>query len=491
MLLRPYQQKVIDKGREALARIRKMNAVAGIKRNPRVLLQLPTGGGKTVVASFITHSHLSQLNRSVYFMCHRDFLVEQTSGTYGKLGIGHGFIAAKRWKNPFTNAYICMVQTVSARLDSIPAPTLCIWDECQHIGAKTWAKIQEAWPDTTHIGLSATPARMDGTGLDNFFDEMVLGPTVAELMEIGALADYKYYAPTTPDLSQFHKRAGEYRQDEVEAEMGKPKVIGNLVEHYAKLALKKKAIYFCPSIALSRDTAAAFCSAGFKFVHLDGTDTSWTRKRVARELAIGDIDGITNVDLVGEGYDLAAQAEMDVTVEVVGLGRPTLSLPLSKQQTGRVLRPKDYPGIILDHAGHLENFGLPDDPVEWSLQGVEKGPVMPNLECQGCGASLSAKYIICPHCGEQVREKKEAGAGSGEGGRKVEFVDGELGEIERTAYKREQKYKNLQEQQEAVTLDQLIQLARKRNVKNPEGWAAQIYTSRVAKGKGEQARMNL
>lgn len=486
LMLRPYQSKLINDGRAALARIKRTLAAAGINRKPRLLKQLPTGGGKTVIASFITKSHIAR-GGTVYFMCHRDFLLSQTFQTFEDNGIISGHIASGKWFNPFASAYVCMVPTVSSRLEKVKSPTLVIWDECHHLGAKTWAKILEAWPDATHIGLSATPGRTDGSGLDQYFDDIVCGPTVSELIELGALSDYKYYAPTTIDLAKFHTRAGDYRQDEIDAEMSKSVIIGDIVQNYAQKALKKKAVYFFTSLKNSREGAAAFNSSGFRFKHLDGDCSSWERESAARALAVGDLDGICNVDLFGEGFDLAAQAKMDVAIECVGLVRPTKSRNMSTQQRGRVLRPKPYPGIILDHASHIKTFGLPDDEVIWTLKGSEVVKTQGVLQCDDCGAQVSREYLNCPHCNGILRipGKRKASA-AGDGGREVEFMDGEMGEVDKRQYKQHQRFQDLKEQQEATTLEALIALGKKKGVKNVEAWAGAIYSARVAKGKGEQ-----
>ena len=191
-------------------------------------------------------------------------------------------------------------------------------------------------------------------------------------------------------------------------------------------------------------------------------------------LARGELDGMTNVDLFGEGFDLAAQAEMDVTIECVGLARPTQSLGLSRQMVGRVLRPKPTPGIILDHAGHLQNHGLPDDEVVWSLKGVEKKDLGRVLQCDNCGAAVKRNAIQCVNCGFTIVQEDKPKPGKG-GGRQVEFKDGELEEVDRKAIRDARKL----EEWQAGSEDELVDLAKRRGYQNPEKWAAIMWQARL------------
>lgn len=475
--LRDYQQQMIEDGRSALARIRKR--LTG--RQPRLLFQLPPGGGKTILAAFMADQHIKKGGR-VHFRCHRDFLLDQSSKSFMRMPIQHTYVAPKRYYSPNSRCHIGMVQTLGRR--DIPAPTLAIWDEGHHILASTWLKIMDAEPNTTHILLSATPIRTNGEGFDGVIDDIVCGPSVTDLIGVGALADFTYYAPDTPDLAKYHTRAGDYKQEETDADMGKAKVIGNLVGHYHKLAPGKRAIYYCTSVKNSNETAAAFRQAGYNFVHLDGKSSSDERRRAARAMASGEVQGFTNVDLMGEGFDLAAQSDSDLTVQVVGLARPTKSKALSEQQRMRCMRPQadGSNGIIFDHAGHLKNFGLPDDPVIWGLSGAKVEKTIRLVECDDCGAKLREKHSTCPQCGGIVKaERKSTGGGE----REVEFVEGDLKEIARQAAKAKQdaRYDKLREQDGARTLSELIELGRRRGHKMPEQWAAYVYQSRMRKGK--------
>lgn len=485
--LRPYQERVITEAREKLRAIKKKLAAQGIKRGPRLLIQCPTGGGKTVLAAFICLSHMQQVAEPrVRFMCHRDFLVDQTSGTFDDVGIDHSFIAAGRWMNNFTPVHVCMIPTVTGRLSRYLMPTLVLWDETHHIAANSWAKIMGAWDEATHIGFSATPCRLDGKGLDAFYDDIVLGPSVAELIELGALSDYTYYAPSAPNLAGMHIRMGDYVQNEVDEEMGKAAIIGDLVEHYGKLARGKKAVYFCTSIKNSIETVKAFGAQGFRFIHLDGEHSTWERDQASLMLARGDIDGISNVGLFGEGYDLAAQARRagwtgePPTIEAVGIARPTKSLGFSRQMIGRVLRAKDYPGIILDHAGHLKEHGLPDDDVEWSLKGAESKGRTQTYQCEGCGAEVPVAAPVCRACGhthDVVKAKRAGGPG-----REIEQRDGELQEIDKNAIRRGRKL----EEWQCGSLQEFIDLGKRRGYQHPDKWAAHMWTLKARKNEARE-----
>lgn len=471
MLLRDYQHRVIADVRNAMRRVREGLEAKGVKRGPRVLIQMPTGGGKTAVAAFITQAAVQRGNTPVRFLANRDFLVDQTSQTYGRLTLDHSFIAAGRWYNPYTPIHIGMVQSVRSRLAKVTVPRIVIWDECHHIGASSWGAIMAAWPDATHIGLSATPIRLDGKGLDAWFDDIVIGPSVSWLITNGFLSDYIAYAPSSPDLSQLHSRAGDYVTAEVDELMDRAVIIGDMVRHYRTLAPGKKAVYFCTSVKHSQHVASMFNDAGFPWAHLDGTDETWRRRQVAQALAKGELMGVSNVDLFGEGYDLSAQAGMDVTIECVGLARPTKSLGMCLQQVGRALRPKPDKAVILDHAGNIKEHGLPDDDREWSLAGVKRFS-SETIQCDGCGATVPAATVICRHCGAKLREiKARTGPAMP---RQVEERDGDLQEIDKDALR---KAKKLEEWQ-CTSLGELIDLARRRGYKDAERWAGYLWTEK-------------
>jgi len=92
-------------------------------------------------------------------------------------------------------------------------------DECHRSPAKTWATVL-AWAGRSRVlGLSATPSRLDGRGLDAHYDELVFGPSMAWLIQNGCLSKYRAFAPSVPNLKGVHTRAGDYALDELNAEI--------------------------------------------------------------------------------------------------------------------------------------------------------------------------------------------------------------------------------------------------------------------------------
>ena len=87
-------------------------------------------------------------------------------------------------------------------------PKLIVWDECHHLAAGSWRAIFEAFPTAFHIGLTATPERLDGKGLGTFFKEMIHGPSVQQLIQDGYLSPYKLYAPMRVSIEGVHTKMG-------------------------------------------------------------------------------------------------------------------------------------------------------------------------------------------------------------------------------------------------------------------------------------------
>ncbi len=175
IVLRDYQQVGVDRIRHAFAR-----------RTRRVLFCLPTGGGKTIVFTWIGAA-VAARGKRVVVLVHRVELVEQVSKALAGMGVGHGVIAAG---HPTTDAavQIASVATLARRLAAgFAPPDLVVVDECHHAVAGTWSKVLAAAPEAFILGVSATPERLDGRGLGSAFDVLIEGPTVAELTAAGHL----------------------------------------------------------------------------------------------------------------------------------------------------------------------------------------------------------------------------------------------------------------------------------------------------------------
>lgn len=468
--LRGYQANMIEGARAALRRVK------------RVLIQAPTGAGKTVLASFMVGQTTGR-GQAAWFICHRAELVEGTSKTFHKFGQAHGIIAAGHPMNLQQLAQVCSIQTLVNRLHTLKAPRLAIIDEAHHCGAENWAKVVKWLHDngTLVVGLSATPQRLDGQGLDAHFDEMVMGPAVSWLIEQGFLAEYRVFAPPGADMTGVRKQMGDFARGETEARVDKPKLLGDMIEHWKRHAMALRTVAFGVTVAHSQHIAEQFNAAGIPAAHLDGGTPKGERAQIIRDYADGRLRVITNVDLFGEGFDLSAIAQRDVTVDCVIQGRPTQSLALHLQQVGRALRPQ--PGkvaIILDHAGNTQRHGLPDDEREWTLEGRPKGrgaandnAPPPPVICDGCFNAIRRPLPpACPHCGKRLlAEVKE-----------IKVAEGELVEIT-PAMKRELQMQRQREEAEAKSLEQLVALARARGYKYPTQWAQHKFGARMMRNR--------
>lgn len=459
IVLREDQQDLIGRTREAL------------KRHRKILVQSPTGSGKTVLASFIAGNTAAK-GGAVNFLCHRRELMQQTSLTFTRFGIHHGFIAAGRGMNRQALVNICSVDTLKNRVAQLPPPRLALWDECHHMGAAGWKAVMDAWPQTIHIGFSATPWRLDGSGLGSHFDELVPGPTVAWLIEKGFLAPYRMYAPGAPDM----RRQADFTRDNAAKKMDRPQLTGDAIGHWMRLAHGLRTIVFCVNVGHSNHVAQQFTAAGITAAHLDGDTPKEQRTAIMRAFALGEIQVLCNVALFGEGLDLAAITQTQADIECVIDMDPTLSLSWCLQKWGRALRP--VPGktaIIIDHAGNSNRHGFPDDPREWTLEGREKsgkggkqeGPPPP-ITCEKCFIQIRRPLPeCCPGCGKRLVAEQKG----------IQASDDELVEMT-DAQKRAVRRQLAKEQAEARTLADLVELGRKRGYKAPQKWAFNVWANR-------------
>jgi superfamily II DNA or RNA helicase len=432
----------------------------------RVLLQLATGGGKTVIALSALLSARRQ-GLQAQFLVHRKELLEQTSKRFTSSALDHSFVAADFPFDPAAGLMLSGVQTLIRRLAKVLPPNLVIVDECHHGTSTTYAEILEQWPDAFILGLTATPQRLDGRGLDEQFDAMVLGPAPRWLIDNGYLSDYDLYAPDIPDMTGVPSTGGDYQRDAAAAVVNKPRLVGRMVEHYLELGRGQQGIVFAQNREHSRSIADAFTAHGIPALHVDGDTPKEERKRFDAAFRAEDIRIAVNVALLGEGYDVP-------NIGYLGVGARTKSLINWLQWCGRPLRfVAGKRAVICDHGGnalptHLggSGLGLPDDDRDWSLRGRDAKAPKPKdwtsiTQCMDCFRVYPSAAPCCPGCNSDRQAMPRA----------IKQEDGKLTKLEREALKRATAAERKMEERLCTTFQQFISLGEARNYTYPVEWA--------------------
>lgn len=356
--LRPYQSKIHAELRVSLAQYQKS------------LIVLPTGGGKTYLSCAVINDFLAK-GRPGIVMMHRDELIQQWVKSLSNLGIYAGAIKSGIKPSPSLSVQVASVQTLIRRNPLPPEKVQWIFvDEAHRIKAKSYLKILEMYPHAYIIGVTATPVRSDGQGLGDVFNDMILGPTKRELIDMGFLVPSSPFVnPLDPDLLRsISRRAGDYRDEELGQMMMDDEVMSGLWSSWRQHAYGKRTLCFASSVDHSLHIQKLFQSYGIASGHIDGKTKKNDRRRILRDFAEGRIMYLTNVGVLTEGYD-------NPGIECVQLARPTKSYGLYNQMVGRGARPykgKDH-YILLDHGNNVMEHSIPEDEPEWSLS---KGAVV-------------------------------------------------------------------------------------------------------------------
>jgi superfamily II DNA or RNA helicase len=461
--LRPYQEDGVNGIRNSL------------KKNKRVLYVLATGGGKTETFIHIAERAMS-MGKTVFFLVHKKNLVRQISERCKKYNLRHGIIAGGYQKQYYLPAQICSVQTLKNRLADVPVPDLIIVDEAHHSNAGTWKAILDYYSEVYTLGVTATPIRTDGQGLGDIFQDMILGPTPAELVKMGNLVMPDYY--TFKNLKGLENvkldKHGEYNKSEVNKLIEQSGLVGDAVKEYTKLAAGEPAIYSCVSIAESKKLAEKFRSAGYTSEAVHGELKDEEVERIFKGLADRSINVVTFCDLISEGTDIPA-------VAVVGLCRPTMSMALYLQIVGRGLRPCEGKDkcIILDHVGNIGRHKHPLTQRDWSLEGMKKKRKKKKQEeeneeyytCESCYFVYEKSEECCPKCG-LINEKKK---------RELKFVQGIAVKDERSLddFLNIQQGAKVKEQKDCLTLEELWQFKERKRYQ--DFWVKHVFEAKVLK----------
>lgn len=456
IILRSYQEQLIENLRVKFS--------LGLKR---LLAVAPTGSGKTVMFSYMASAAAAK-GLNVLILAHREELLFQISETLGEFKCDHSFIMPGVIIDQRQKVQVGSVFTVINNIGKFKNPDLIIIDEAHHFASgNTWSKVIANFPGVRIVGVTATPCRLDGKPLNDCFESLVLGPSVADLIKEGALSDYVAFTPDLVTVDELKITAGDYNKGQMDLMMNKPAITGDAIKEWFKLAKGKKTIVFCVTVEHAKNVAEAFMSAGVSARAVDGAMDKLTRRQILDDFKSGKIEVLTNVNIFTEGFDCK-------TIECVMLLRPTASLSMYLQMIGRGLRvfPGKGKAILIDHVRAIETHGLPDEEQAWSLSDrikrrkkIDGKNVSPVKVCTTCFAANQSLNLFCTYCGAPFEIKKRSGPDN---------IDGELKELNKEEFKKKRK----KQQNPATTLEGLIELGIKRGYKNPHAWAKHVMSGR-------------
>ena len=401
--LRSYQRDLLQQVQKALS----------AEAKARVMMQLPTGGGKTIIAGTQLASWLTGGRKAVW-LTHRKELAEQTCRMLTDARVPA--MTNVKWTSGTDapamsqGAVILMAQTVGRRTakrevwSRYDADDLMVIDEAHHAAAEGWERAMQQWPGRI-LGMTATPWRMSKKeGFDHLFCTLRCGPQVAELQSDNWLCDARTLLPPLEERiigGEVDRLSGEFTETGIElANQDRPNVItAGVLEFWQMHAVNRPTLAYAVSVDHAHNLGDVFNDAGIPAAVILGDTSSEERSKAIAGFRDGTIKVLVNVIVATEGFDLP-------DASCIAIARPTLSLALYLQMVGRGLRPKEDGGncVILDSAANSVTHGLPEEGRKWSLKprGKQSDGAAPFVSCPSCGGEIHPASHKCPHCGDPL-----------------------------------------------------------------------------------------
>lgn len=362
------------------------------KGNKNIVVQQPPRTGKTVIMAELAR-RTTDRNLRVLFLVHRVEIVEQVKKTFKDQNVNMNL------------CYLGMVQTITRRLERLSKPSVILIDEAHHVLAESYMKILQSFPNAIKLMFTATPYRMSGEGFEEVADVLIEGKQVPWLIENQRLSPVDYYAPKAINTDLLKVSHGEFSNKSINMAI-KPKIYGDAVKHYKKLAAGTNAIAYCHSIESAKQLATEFNENGIRAVEVDGNTPADEREQIIKDFKAGKIKVLTNVELFTEGLDLPG---VDTVIQL----RPTQSLSLFLQFSMRSMNyRKGKVATIIDHVGNVERFGLPTQVRHWNIETrqksskVTKSDIKPVTVCGFCFSTFYKTSMTCPSCGAEIKIRR-------------------------------------------------------------------------------------
>ena len=331
----------------------------------KILYQLPTGGGKTVVFSEIARRFIEQYDKTVIILTHRKELCTQTSATLKKIGVKNRIISSTSGNfKKDSNCYVAMVETLRNRIKSkkvkVQDVGLVIIDEAHH---NSFRKLMGNFKSAFIIGVTATPFSSDvSKPMKKHYKSLIIGENISTLIANGFLAQPQSFVHEVELNTLKTGIHGDYTVSSSNELYGSAAMLDLLLQAYRENAKDKKTLIFNNGIETSLKVQEAFNNAGIPIRHLDNKTPSDERKEILQWFKKTKNAVLTSVSLLTTGFD-------EPTIKNIILYRATTSITLYHQMVGRGSRklPAKKTFTITDLGNNIQRFGEWQESVDWKF----------------------------------------------------------------------------------------------------------------------------
>ena len=336
-------------------------------KNPaKLIYQLPTGGGKTLIFSELAKRYVRQSGKKVLILTHRVELSVQTEEVLQRQELSTLLISNKVKEIDQNNydCFVAMIETLHNRLDEncfdLSQIGMIIVDEAHY---NYFRKIFRYFAGCNLIGFTATPISSNiHLPLSKDYDQILVGENISALVEQGYLTKAITYTFDVDLKSLKIGINGDFTVSSSEKLYSSELMMSKLLHAYEDRAKGKKTLIFNSSINTSRLVEQFFIERGYdhKIQHLDSTFSDRERKQVLEWFNKTKGAILTSVGILTTGFD-------EPSVEVILLNRATRSIALYHQMVGRGSRiyPNKKNFYIIDLGNNAKRFGLWEDVIDW------------------------------------------------------------------------------------------------------------------------------
>lgn len=323
--MRPYQSDAF------------LSVENGWANHKRQLVTMATGCGKTPFMGACARKHFDIGGRTLV-LAHTDELIDQAIDKFIRItGLPATKEKAKDRALLSDRVVVGSVQTLcrTSRLDGWPVNhfDMILTDECHRSLADMYQRVYERFPDSRHIGVTATADRGDKKALGEFYENLAFDYPLAKAVDDGWLVrPIVQTLPVEIDITKVKIAAtgeGSDINPKHVSSMLEP-LLGSIAKAIREAAGDRKILIFMPGVESSQKMALAMREVGYVSDWVAGADKERSEKIEAYKR--GEIQCLSNAVLLTEGFDCD-------DVEVVVVLRATQIRSLYVQMVGRGTRP--------------------------------------------------------------------------------------------------------------------------------------------------------